>query len=235
MAIALVAGSIASIEAVGDDDDMTVSLNAGSSANRVLVAGAGIAGNPIPAITTWTYNAVALDARSNATNPPYVRGAMRTRTNPPTGANDLRIVIDSLSADWAHGGMVFDGVDQTTPVRANSTDTAAADSANASVTCDPTVADDRVCDLCSHSASAPSDHVLPGGSDQTLRWTQSMPFSAQSMSDEVATAATTVMTRTVDGGGPQWVSCALALVPAAAGADPHLKRQHRHYSLRRTA
>jgi hypothetical protein len=109
------AGATSAIEV----DTATVGV-ASSGSNRLLVA--CLAANEGNTVSAFTYNSVALTAVTDLAHTGEVALWMRRLIAPDTGTNDLAVLMGAaVSTELTIGGMTFTGVDQTTPLDAEAT------------------------------------------------------------------------------------------------------------------
>lgn len=151
---------------------MSWSHTTGSGSNRLLIVAIGVysSSSTPTTVTSVTYGGTSLAQQTTArysTNP-QVREYTFILTNPASGTNIVKVNFAASTVAEA-GAVTYYGVDQTTPIQTNNTNTGSSTSETASVTVSGT---GRWVFGYLASYRTSSSYTITDGSSQNLRWNQ---------------------------------------------------------------
>lgn len=182
--------------------------SAGTDRCAVVYVGEGNAGVTLSGIT---YGGAATTAVSSATNGD-VKAYLHRYVAPATGSTDVVVTL-SGSGKGSAGVATFEGVDQTTPIRTNSTDSATGVSTSASVTVDPSAVGDMAVAAVSYASS--SAVTLNAGPTSVFILESSLGSESWGGGAYAAGAATVALTWT--GANDIWAVAGGSLQAASGG------------------
>jgi hypothetical protein len=156
----------------------------------------------------------------------YLRASKYSKVGPTTGAQNVVVTFSASQGEMQSGCTQLSGVDQTTPVRAASIQTATGDDATAGPVSCTTVSGDYVSDNCNAGAfNGANNPTFTFGAGQTSRWQDTaLPATIQAGGSykEATTTSTSMGCTIVEPGETIFATAyvAAAYVPAAAGGRP---------------
>lgn len=191
------------------------SLTVPPGSGRFLVVSVQLGSNCtalVPDVTSVTFANLAMARTTTITGTPC--GMTTTRSDqwqlvaPPTGTNDVDIVLAGPAQTVHSGALAFVGIDQTTPVRASAI---ARGSGLASTVTVNSAPGDLVVNTIGQG-----DRIVAPGQGQTLRFLNNSSgadtLDNSAASTAVATGASTTMTWTF-GTADEWQTISLSLQP----------------------